>query len=376
MSLIRFDVGVVLPRLLEVSSVVSGRAALSVFECIRFTSAGDRLLLRSSDGEIWMSVSCSGVKFDNDVDFCVDCKNIVSALRSLSGVDVALDIDENKKLLYGSYGKKGRFQLPILSGSDFVDMSFSDDGVTKMVIPSDRFLNGIQSADFAVANDELRPVMNGIRFDFTKDYYECASSDGHKLVYYVDSSVNSDVDDVRGFTLPSKASKVVSHMLCGSDFVKLSFNDERICIDGGDWCLTTRLCVGRYPNYKTVIPNAHPYKAVVKKSDVLGVLNRLIPFGDDRSKLVKIDLNKNELLFSVEDIDWSTSAQEAVECSYDGDYLQIGFKADSLCQTIKNINCDDIIIEFMNASTAAVFRPLVDLADTKYISILMPLIIS
>lgn len=377
MGSINLNVDSILPQLTQVSSVVSGKTTLPVFECILFTNENGVFCLKASDGETWISVKCDGVNSDGDIDFCVNAKNIVSALRNLSGMDVRFDVDKDKKLVLCHYGKKGRFQLPIFDGSDFVNSSFNGDGTMSIEIAAERFMNGIVSADFAVANDELRPVMNGIHFDFTENCLEVAASDGHKLAYFVDNSVKSGGTlDKAGFTLPAKPSKIILQMLGASQSVKLTFNEEHLQVDGGNWTMTTRLCVGRYPNYKSVIPQSHPFKAVTSKVEFLNVLNRLIPFGNEKSKLIKMNISENEVLLSAEDVDWSTSAQEAVECQYNGEPLQIGFKADSLTQIIKNINCDEIAIDFLNASTAAVFRPSTDLTDTKYISILMPLIIS
>ena len=377
MDSIRFNVDSVLTKLSQVASVVNGKSILPVFDCVRFFDDDGKFTLMASDGETWVKEHCSGVVCDFSFDFCVNARNIVSTFRNLSSVDVEIKIDTTKKLLYGLYGKKGKFQLPIIDGSDFVEATKIDESSSvHLSVNKNKFLVAIDNTSFAVANDELHPVMNGIHFDLSSDCLECASSDGTKLVYFADYSIKGD-NDKKGFTLPTKPASILSQIMSSdkSDEVNLVFNADHVKFVGEFWEISTRLCVGNYPNYKAVIPTANENKAVIDKSCILSILNRIMPFGNDNSKLVRLTFDKTnqELLLTTEDIDWATSAQESMSCEYNGELLCIGFKGDLFVQIIKNIKCDKIIIEMNSKQMAAIFRPYDDLDETKYVSILMPM---
>lgn len=375
MGTFRFNVDSVLPKLTQVSNVIGNKSTLPVFECVYFTEKEGNLFLKASDGETWIEMRCDGVTIESKIDFCVNSKNFVSTLRNLSGVDVRIDIDEQKNLLYGFYGKKGKFKLPIRKGSEFVnETSIDTSKVVSLSVGQQALANAIQSTDFAVANDELRPIMNGIHFDFSQNGMESAASDGHRLVHYVDESTRID-NEPKGFTLPTKPSRIILPLLSES-FIDIEFTDEQLRLKSDDWFVQTRLCVGRYPNYKGVIPRNNENHSVVNKSQLLNVLNRVIPFGSVNTKMVKMLFGNNEILISAEDIDWSTSSEESVDCQYDGaNGILIGFKGDLLTQVVRNIQCDEIAIDIRDSSSAAVFRPLNDIENTKYVSILMPLML-
>lgn len=375
MGTFRFNVDSVLPKLTQVSNVIGNKSTLPVFECVYFTEKEGNLFLKASDGETWIEMQCDGVTIESKIDFCVNAKNFVSTLRNLSGSDVRIDIDEQKNLLYGFYGKKGKFKLPIRKGSEFVnETSIDTSKVVSLSVGQQALANAIQSTDFAVANDELRPIMNGIHFDFSQNGMESAASDGHRLVHYVDESTRID-NEPKGFTLPTKPSRIILPLLSES-FIDIEFTDEQLRLKSDDWFVQTRLCVGRYPNYKGVIPRNNENHSVVNKSQLLNVLNRVIPFGSVNTKMVKMLFGNNEILISAEDIDWSTSSEESVDCQYDGaNGILIGFKGDLLTQVVRNIQCDEIAIDIRDSRTAAVFRPLNDIENTKYVSILMPLML-
>ena len=375
MGTFSFNVDSVLPKLTQVSNVIGNKSTLPVFECVYFTKKEGKLFLKASDGETWIEMRCDGVTIDSKIDFCVNAKNFVSTLRNLSGVDVRIDVDEQKNLLYGFYGKKGKFKLPIRQGSEFVnETSIDSSKVVSLSVGQQALANAIQSTDFAVANDELRPIMNGIHFVFSQNGMESAASDGHRLVHYVDESTRID-NEPKGFTLPTKPSRIILPLLSES-FIDIEFTDEQLRLKSDDWFVQTRLCVGRYPNYKGVIPRNNENHSVVDKSQLLNVLNRVIPFGSVNTKMVKMLFGNNEILISAEDIDWSTSSEESVDCQYDGaNGILIGFKGDLLTQVVRNIQCDEIVIDVRDSRTAAVFRPLNDIENTKYVSILMPLML-
>ena len=267
MDSILFNVDSVLPKLNQVSSVVSGKSTLPIFDCIRFYCDDGKLFLMASDGETWVREQCNDVTLDFSFDFCVNARNICSTFKNLSGVDVEIKIDAQKKLIYGLYGKKGKFQLPIFDGEDFVEATKIDEqSAVKAFIDKNKFMTAINNTSFAVANDDLRPIMNGIHFDISEKSLECAASDGTKLVYYVDYSIKSESGNT-GFTLPTKPSSVLSQLMCSSDSlnVHLIFNREHVKVIGNGWEMISRLSVGNYPNYKAVFPHIFTFCTVVYK---------------------------------------------------------------------------------------------------------------
>jgi hypothetical protein len=66
------------------------------------------------------------------------------------------------------------------------------DGAKTKLMDAKKMLTAIEKAGFATANDELRPVMNGVRFEFFTDGMVAVASDGHKLAKYKDLTITYD----------------------------------------------------------------------------------------------------------------------------------------------------------------------------------------
>ena len=80
--------------------------------------------------------------------------------------------------------------------------------------------------------------------------------------------------------------------------------------------MNCRLIEGRYPNYASVIPQNNPNRLIIDRALFTNVLRRVSVFSNQASNLVKLQLSENQIVVSAQDIDFSTSAEESISCSY------------------------------------------------------------
>lgn len=81
-------------------------------------------------------------------------------------------------------------------------------------------LNGLDKTSFCSADDELRPIMNGVYFDITTGQINFVASDSHKLALleHTDSSISKTIN----FVLPQKIANILKNNLHLPSFA--SFN--------------------------------------------------------------------------------------------------------------------------------------------------------
>ena len=244
------------------------------------------------------------------------------------------------------------------------------------IINSKRLLQAIEKVGFAIANDELRPVMNGVHFDFFKDAMVSVSSDGCKLAKYKDVSITHEAEETYSFTLPRKPSNIAMTMLSSMDMdVKLAFTDKCVVMSNENFKLTSRLIEGRFPKYESVIPKEYKFDAKVDKKTIISALKRVLPMGSQASELVSFKIGGNKMVIAAEDFDFSKSATETITCDYDErkDPITIGFKGSVLMQVLSNLDGDDVVMELTEPSRAAVIY---DNDKDKYLSLIMPMLVS
>ena len=203
MSTIKFNVNDVLPQLTIVASIVAQKNLLPIYDNVLLKTYGNTLLLTASDNATWLSMKAPLLEAPQEqVSICVDAKKLTQALKGLNGREVSIDVNEETHTIQATYAN-GKFSLPFLGEEDFVDFAGCEGEAVKKTIESNALINAVYATKFAVANDELRRIMNGIHFDFFKDGLSVCASDGMKLAKYTNSQIRlQDNEDVTSFTLP------------------------------------------------------------------------------------------------------------------------------------------------------------------------------
>lgn len=364
-----------LQRLKLAAKVINTKSALPILGNFLIETKGDVILITVSDSEQWLSLKCPIITYDEDARFCVMAMDFLKAVDNLNDVIVTISLDAASHTLTCDYGN-GKFSMPYEDADEFPLANIDSTNAKDFIVDGKRVLTAIEKTGFATANDELRPVMNGIHFDLFCDGLVCATSDGHKLSRYKDKTITREDDGTTpNFTLPKKPSNILMTILSAIDgAIKISFNDKAISVNNKDFKLTARLLEFKYPNYEAVIPKDGKITVTVDKNSLLNSIKRVLPMANDSSCLVELDFSQGQVVVSAKDIDFSKSASETVTCDCDAE-IKIGFKGTTLIEILRNINDDNIVIELTDSMCAGVFFSAFELTRDEYLSLCMPMLI-
>lgn len=158
--------------------------------------------------------------------------------------------------------------------------------------------------------------------------------------------------------------------------VLVTFDDKNACFTLTNFVLNCRLIEGNYPNYNSVIPQSGPNRLIIDRSMFTNVLRRVSVFSNQASSLVKLQLQENQMVVSAQNIDFSTSAEETIECNYSGDNLVIGFSANYLIEILNNIPSQQIVLELSDATRAGIILPLENKENEELLMLLMPMMLT
>lgn len=360
------------------AKVVSPKNSLPILGDVLFETKNDVLVVTVSDGEQWLSQKCEIISSDQELRFCVGATEFTNAINNIGDMPITITLDESTKVFVCEYSNgNGKFSMPYENANEYPLSNIDTTDTKDFIVDSKKVLKAIELTGFATANDELRPVMNGIHFDFFEDGMVCATSDGHKLARYKDKTITSNNENgtTPNFTLPKKPANILMSILSALEGdVKVSFNDKAISVNNKDFKLTARLLEARYPNYEAVIPKDNPITITADKNSLLNALKRVLPMANDQSNLIELAFKNGCVTISATDIDFSKSAQEIVTCDCETE-INIGFKGSTLAEILKNINDDNIVIELSSPSRAGVFYSAFGLTKEEYLSLCMPMLI-
>lgn len=361
-------------KLIALSRVINSKNSMPILADFIFEIDGNTLHLTASDSENTMKTSVELNESDENGTFAIGNHDLLEAVKGFSEQPITFEINRNENMARIIY-QNGQFSLPTENADEFPQTQPIGDNATTITIASDLLAENINRSVFATAQEELRPVMNGIYFDLTPDCLAIVASDGHKLVRNKVFTVKSDTP--ASFILPKKPATLLKNMLSkdGGD-VTIRFDERNAEISYGDGTITCRLIEGRYPNYNSVIPQNNPYQLTADRNALLSALRRVQPFANDASNLIRFHIENGVLQLDAEDYDFSKTATERMSCDYSGQPMSIGFKGSSFIEILSNFDCQDVIIQLADPSRAGVIVPSEQPADEEVLMLLMPMLIN
>ncbi|MDR1918981.1 MAG: DNA polymerase III subunit beta [Tannerellaceae bacterium] len=372
----KFDISstALLSRLQSISKVVASKSSLPILECILFELQENKLIITASDVDTRMVTSIEVLNAEGAGLFAVTAKILLEPLKELPEQPLSFEInDENLEILI--HFENGKYNFIGQKGDTYPQQKPLNETNTAISINAQKLLSGVSRSLFATADDELRPVMNGIYFDIQQENLTIVASDGHKLVRLRDLSIQSP--ERASFILPKKPANLLKNVLTReTESVEIRFDENNAYISGPNFEMVCRLIEGRYPNYNSVIPQENPYKVTIDRVSLLNALKRVSVFSNASSSLVKLHVAPGQLIISAQDVDFSTSAEEKIVCEFDGTELKIGFKATFLIEILGNIASEHVVLELADPSRAGLIIPTENEENEELLMLLMPMMLN
>ena len=372
----RFDVSstALLSHLQSIGKVIASKNTLPILDNFLFQLEENTLTVTASDAETRLVTSLEVMNAEGSGLFCVSAKMLLDPLKELPEQPLTFDVNDANLEVFIHF-QNGKYNFIGQKGDTYPQQKPLSEQAVEVVMDAQLLLNGISRSLFATADDELRPVMNGVYFDFHTDDLTFVASDGHKLVRLRNLSVQSE--ERASFILPKKPATLLKNLLAKEEgLIRLQFDDNNAYVRCTNCEMVCRLIEGRYPNYNSVIPKENPFQVTIDRMFLLNALKRVSVFSNQSSSLITLHLEDNLLTVSAQDIDFSTSAEERIPCEYNGDELSIGFKATYLIDILGNISSTDVILQLADPSRAGLILPLENQENEDLLMLLMPMMLN
>ncbi len=364
-----------LSHLQAISRVISNKSTLPILDNFLFDLKDNKLVLTASDLEVTMVTSLDLENVDGEGIIAMPSRILLETLKKFPEQPLNFEINMDTYAV-DIVTEKGKFSVVGQNGEDFPELpGLDDDKSSRLQVSVDLLQMGINKTLFATADDELRPVMNGILVELSPDNMTFVASDSHKLVRY--RRLDAQTDFEASFILPKKPASLLKNVLPKEDGdVSIEFDDKNAFFTLPNYKLVCRLVEGNYPSYNAVIPQDNPYKVIIDRVEFYNTLGRVSLFSNQASNLVKLKMASNEMTVSAQDIDFSISAHERLGCQYEGDDMEIGFKSGFLADILDNLNSSDVVLELSDPSRAGILLPFENGENEEELMLLMPMMIN
>lgn len=361
-------------RLSALSKVFNSKNSMPILDCYLFDVNEKTLTITASDSENVMTTQLQLDDVDGNGTFAVNNRTILDAVKELPEQPLTLDVDMSSYAIKVVY-MNGIYNFTGQSGNEFPRLQPLSDNAASIVIDSKTLSNDISRSIFATANEELRPVMNGIYFDLTPKALAIVASDGHKLVRTRNNTVKQE--SPMSFIMPKKPATLLKGVLQkNEDEVLIRFDERNASINFPGGTLSCRLIEGRYPNYNSVIPQDNPNRMTIDRTVLIGVIRRVLPFASDSSQQVRLHIEPGKAVISSEDIDFYTSAKEEIVCDYNGIPMDIGFKGTSLMEILSNLDSEEVELQLADPSRPCLILPTQQPENEDILMLIMPMLLN
>lgn len=359
----------------KAGKAINGKSSLPILNCFLFGIKDNKLHLAATDGEIRLTTTIEVHEAEGSIKFAVNAKVITDALKELPEQPITIEVNENNFEVFIHY-HNGKFNFIGQSADDFpTPRELAQSTKKTFAINPETLLDGLVGTSFACADDELRPTMNGVYFDLSDKGLVFVASDGHKLVKL--KSIETKVAERASFILPRKGANTLKSLLPKeNEKVQVSFDLNQAVFKLSDFTIIVRFIEGRYANYESVIPQTFSQEITLSKSALSAAVKRISLFGNDQSNMIKLDIAKSTVIVSSQDLDFSTAAEETVECLGVVTPIQLGLKAAFFTEILNSIGSDEIVISLNNPSQAIVLSPKVNSFGFELTALLMPMMLN
>lgn len=360
-----------LKQLQVLSGVISSSNTLPILDNFLFELTENELKISASDLETTMSTTIE-VQSEDEGSIAVPSRLLLDTLKTLPNQPLTFKIEENEVEMTSEQGSYG---MPFYDGSEFPKALELENPSTTLV-PANVLASAISKTIFAAGNDELRPVMSGVFFQFGTENLTFVATDAHKLVKYTRTDVKAGSE--AEFIMPKKPLNILKGILATSDAeVTISYNDANAKFDFDNVSLICRLIDGKYPNYNAVIPKENPNVLTIARNSFLSSTKRVSIFSSKTTHQIRLKMAGTELNISAEDIDFSNKANERLSCDYNGDDLEIGFNSRFLTEMLNNLASENVQLEMSLPNRAGILTPVDGTEEGELITMLvMPVMLS
>lgn len=363
-----------LSLLATTGKVISNKNTLPILDHFLLELEGDRLQVTASDLETTLVGALTVENSEAEGRIAAPAKQLLDSLKEFPELPLTIEANEQNGEIRISW-KSGSLSIPGSSAVGYPALPQLNAERKELTIDVDLIVNGINKTIFATADDELRPVMNGVYINLQPEALTFVGTDAHKLVKY-ESEYQGET--AAAFILPKKPANLLKTVLLKEeDDIRLSFDSKNARFELKNHTLVCRLIEGAYPNYNAVIPAANPNKLLVDRIELMNGIKRVAVCSNPTTNLIRMDIADNKITLTAQDIDFSMSANETISCSYDGQPVSIGFKSTFLVEILSNVDTPTVLIELADSTRAGVFKPVYDdKQSSTTLMLLMPMMIN
>jgi DNA polymerase-3 subunit beta len=290
----------------------------------------------------------------------IDAKIFGEIIRKLPNSTIKIETIENQLLKITC--EKSVFDVVYMNTNEFPELPEINENL-KISVNQNILKNMIKGTSFAIAQDETRPILQGILFEVKNKNLNLVALDGYRLAIrneFLDTDINMEV------VIPGKTLNEVSKILEDvDDIVDITFTNNHILFNLEKTKIISRLLEGKFINYNSLLPQEHKLLVNINRQELQNAIERAsLMAKDGNTNLIKLDLQQDNLIITSNS--QLGKVREEISIKLQGEDIQIAFNSKYLLDVLKNIEADEVIMKMTSGISPCVIEEKDD-ENAKYL---------
>ena len=344
--------------------VAAGRNTLPILSNVLVRAADNRIEMSATDLEVAIKIVVPGTIFE-DGAVTVSARKLGEVVRELPPEEIKFTTTENHRveITCGS----GVYKIIGLSDDEFPEIESIRGGF--FTVPAEVLQSMVDKTEFAASTEETRYFLNGVYLYLTSEKSEVVATDGRRLAVATSEALMPAPEEPVGVILPLKAVREFMRTFEESTEVKICLLENQIVFSDDESTLASRLVDGEYPKYEQIIPKDHDNRITVNVENLLSATRRVALLANPKTFSIRFDIQTNQIAVSAKAPDLGEAYETVTVNSGDGS-LEVAFDARFLIDALSHIGTEEVLIEFKDALSAAVLKPV---GEDNHLCLIMPM---
>ena len=334
-----------------VQKAITGKSTMPILEgiYIKTNEMESSLTLIGSDMDVSIQTTVNANIIEQG-SIVIDAKIFGEIIRKLPNSTIKIETIENQVIRITC--EKSVFDVVYMNTNEFPELPEINEDL-KISVNQNILKNMIKGTSFAIAQDETRPILQGILFEVKNKNLNLVALDGYRLAIkseFLDSDIEIEVV-IPGKTL-NKVSKILEDV---DDIVDITFTNNHILFNLEKTKIISRLLEGKFINYNSLLPQEHKLSLSVNRQELQNSIERAsLMAKDGNTNLIKLDIQQDNLIISSNS--QLGKVREEISMKLQGDEIQIAFNSRYLLDVLKNMEEDEVVMKMTSSISPCVIE--------------------
>ena len=357
-----------------VQNIVESKSTIPILANVLLEAKQGRLNISATDMDITIFDKIKINNIESEGSTSVPAQTLYSVIKELPDDNpIDLSYDQNNKKLH-LMSSKSKFVFSCLSTDEF-PISPVETFKTSFDLEPDTLKEIIDKTYFASSNEETRYYLNGLYIHTAssnnKNYLRAVATDGHRLAQYQISAPVTTVKNNFGVIIPKKLIFELRKLIDDvKENVRIDLSERKIKFSFNETIIISKLVDGKFPDYEKVIPKNTSNTFSINRKKFIESINRISTISSEKSKAIKLNLNKDKIIISANNVEEGGSGVEEINIKYNGPSLDIGFNSSYLKEILNQFTLEEITILFSDSTAPTIIK---DSSKIESLYVLMPM---